>query len=178
VLQSYISFAASTLQPWVWPAAVVAAVSFPLFLLLRRWACGPGFRLVKSTRAATAAGGHHEGRLDHVHVPRPGQERQQVRQSEGLHGHRRPEGRRSAADALGARRDNRPAYIPWPPPRTLAYLPADALLHFHTFTTAQRTPDGCPQRRRAHALWSRGRIGKPVRVRRCPATVMGRFTRP
>lgn len=58
MLQTVISYVASTLQPWVWPAAAVAAVSFPLFLVLRLWACGPGFRLVKRTRATADADDH------------------------------------------------------------------------------------------------------------------------
>jgi hypothetical protein len=58
MLRNVISYAASALQPWVWPAAAVAAGSFPLFLILRLWACGPGLRLVKSTRAGAAADGH------------------------------------------------------------------------------------------------------------------------
>jgi len=58
VLQSAIAYAAVTLQPWVWPAALAAAASFVLFVLLRRWACGPGFRMVKRTRADAAADDH------------------------------------------------------------------------------------------------------------------------
>jgi hypothetical protein len=52
VLQTLITYVATTLQPWIWPAAYVAAASFVLFWILRLWACGPGFRLVKRTRAA------------------------------------------------------------------------------------------------------------------------------
>lgn len=53
MLQSAIAYAAVTLRPWVWPAALAAAASFVLFVLLRWWACGPGFRIVKRTRATT-----------------------------------------------------------------------------------------------------------------------------